>query len=81
MKPGAFTFSSQRWISTIKSLGETGMVYVVVSVTLKDGRKFNQVVIDSGILARIRGLSNVPFAEDDIADISATHERWDWNDL
>jgi len=56
------------------------MGFVVVSVTLKDGRKFNQAVIDSGILSRIRGLPNIPFAENEVADIAPTHDKWDWDE-
>lgn len=76
---GAFLFSGE-WVETVQNLGETGMGYTVASVTLKDGRKFDQVVIDSGWLARVRGLANVPFRETDIASIKATHEKWDWNE-
>ncbi|MHB8423847.1 MAG: hypothetical protein ACYDB9_01650 [Gammaproteobacteria bacterium] len=55
------------------------MGYTVVSVTLQDGRKFEQVIIDSGYLHTIRGLPDVPFAEDDIIDITANHRKWNWN--
>jgi hypothetical protein len=73
MKPGAFAFSG-RWLPTVKALGETGMGYTVVSVTLNDGRTFEQALIDSGYLCRVRGLATVPFAENDITDIKATHK-------
>jgi hypothetical protein len=79
MRPGSFIFSAE-WLAKVKSLPETGMGYTVVCVTLRDGRKFNQALIDSGYLTQVRGLPNVPFKEDDIAGISATHEKWDWNE-
>jgi len=54
------------------------MGYCVVSVVLKDGRRFDQVVIDSGYLARARGFKEIPFAESDIAQIFQTDDKWDW---
>jgi hypothetical protein len=62
----------------VQKLPETGMGYTIVSITLVDGRTFDQAIIASGYLHRIRGRSDVPFSEDDIADIRATHDKWDW---
>jgi hypothetical protein len=56
------------------------MGYVVVSVTLNDGRVFPQAMIDSGYLARVRGHFCVPIREDDIADIKQTDDKWDWSE-
>jgi hypothetical protein len=68
-------------MSTVQKLFETGMGYTIVSITLKDGRRrFNQAIINSGYLTRVRGLPNVPFSEDDIAEIKATHDKWDWTE-
>ena len=77
MQPGAFQFSDT-WRAKVKALPETGMGYTVVSVTLNDGRKFDQVVIDSGFLARVRGFTEIPFKENDITAITPTHDKWDW---
>jgi len=52
---------------TVRKLGETGMGYVVVSVALRDGRNYPQVLIDSGCLGRVRSLPNIPFAEEMIS--------------
>jgi hypothetical protein len=79
MRKGAFQFSDD-WTKRIRDLEETGMGYVVASVTLKDGRRFDQVVIDSGWLAGVRGLPDIPFRESDVAAIQATHDRWNWRD-
>jgi hypothetical protein len=79
MKPGAFTFSG-KWIERVQNLRETGMGYTVVTITLNDGRQFDQAMIVSGLLSRIRGLPDVPFSEDDIAEIVATHDKWDWRE-
>jgi hypothetical protein len=66
---------SGKWQAKLRQLGETGMGYTVVAVTLNDGRKFDQAVIDSGYISRIRGLPDIPFTEDDVASIIATHEK------
>jgi hypothetical protein len=34
--------------------------------------------VDSGNLSRIRGLKTIPFTEEDIEEITVTHEKWDW---
>ena len=56
------------------------MGYTIVRVVLPDGRKFEQAVIDSGWLARVRGLSDVPFSEGEISEIIPTHEKRDWQE-
>jgi hypothetical protein len=80
MRPGAFPFLDNKWIERLRQLPETGMDYWVVSISLKDGRSFNQAVVDSGYLARIRGLPDVPFTEIDIDEIKVTHDKWDWTE-
>jgi hypothetical protein len=62
-------------------LPETGMGYSVVRVTLHDRRIFQQVIVDSGTLTRVRGLPGIPFTEDDIADVEVTHDKWDWKEV
>jgi hypothetical protein len=79
MRPGAFLFS-HKWLDTVRRLGETGVGYTVVTITLADGRKFHQAVIDSGYLSRVRGYPDVPFGEVDIAEIKQTNETWDWSE-
>jgi hypothetical protein len=56
------------------------MGYTVASITLKDGRRFDQVVISAGWLSRVRGQPDMPFCECDIAAITVTHEKWDWSE-
>ncbi len=80
LRPGAFSLSA-KWSEKANALPETGMGYTVVSVVLHDGRTFRQVVIDSGFVARVRGLPDVPFTERDIADFEANHEKWDWAEV
>ena len=79
MRPGAFEFRGE-WQQRVKALPETGMGYSVVRVTLRDGRQFEQAVIDSGWMSRVRGLADVPFTEEDIAEIVPNHEKWNWDE-
>jgi hypothetical protein len=79
LRPGTFEFRGE-WQQKVKALPETGMGYCVVSIALRDGRKFEQVVIDSGWLSRVRGLADVPFCEEDIAAIAPSHETWEWEE-
>jgi len=51
----------------------------VVSVILQDGRRFDQTAVVEGIIAEIRGLDEIPFTEDQIAQIILTHDKWDFN--
>ena len=68
-----------RWARQIVALPETGMGYTVATVTLRDGRQFEQAVIGSGFITQIRGHDSIPFREDEIASIEPTHAKWDWS--
>lgn len=70
---------STRWASELASKPETGMGYQVVSVILKDGRRFDQVAVVEGKIAEIRGRKDIPFTEDQIAQIVLTHDKWNFN--
>jgi hypothetical protein len=70
---------SAHWIGHIKRQGETGMGYYIVTVTLKDGRRFDQAVVMLPYLGGIRGLNDIPFREEDIQDMHVTHHKWDWS--
>jgi hypothetical protein len=56
------------------------MGYTVVKITLNDGRAYQQAVIDSGYVARVRGCRDVPFTEAEINAIEPTHQKWRWDD-
>ena len=62
----------------LKRQGETGMGYQVVSVTLKNGKHFDQVVASEGYVIQVRGYKDVPFTTDDVASVSLTHKRWNF---
>jgi hypothetical protein len=70
---------SKRWAELLAKRPETGMGYQVVSIRLSDGRQFDQTLIVEGQITQIRGRSDIPFKESDIADIVVTHDRWDFN--
>jgi len=53
------------------------MGYHVVTITLHNKRVFRQAVVDSGRITRVRGYSEIPFHEEEIADIEII-QRWDW---
>jgi len=71
---------SEKWAAYLVALPETGMGYQVVSVTLNDGRRFEQVVVDSGYITRVRDYRDIPFAESEIAEIKITHDKWNWKE-
>ena len=69
---------SDKWGPALVSQPETGMGYQVASIILKDGSRYDQVLIESGCVTRIRGLRTIPFSENQIADIIVTHDKWDF---
>ena len=54
---------------------ETGMDYQITSVFLKDGRRFDQVVIVGGHITQIKGIAGIPVSTDEIAEIVVTHDK------
>jgi len=70
---------SAKWIAKLASEPETGMGYQVISVILRDGRRFDQVVVVEGKITEIRGLSDIPFTENQINQIILTHDKWNFN--
>jgi hypothetical protein len=60
---------SDKWASFLNSMPETGMGYVIVSVILKDGRRFDRVCVDGGVITKIGESTTIPFAEADIAEL------------
>lgn len=67
-----------KWAPILKSQPETGMGYCVATVSLRDGRKFEQVVIVGGVITEIAGDRAIPFAEEEITDIRVTHDKYQW---
>lgn len=69
---------SAKWATDLAKKPETGMGYQIVSVILKDGTTFEQVVIVEGQITKVRGRPDIPFKEDQIGDIKLTHDKWDF---
>ena len=64
----------------MKSAEETGIGYQVVSVILKDGRVFEQVVISEGCIIEVRGHKEIPFTPDEVVSVHVTHKHWNFRD-
>jgi hypothetical protein len=57
------------------------MGYQIVSVTLKDGRRFDQVVALDGYFTQVRGHPVMPFtSKDEIGRAAVTHKRWNFRE-
>jgi hypothetical protein len=69
-----------RFVDQLKGTKETGIGYQVVSVELKDGRSFDQVVTSEGCIIEVRGYTEIPFAADDVASVSLNHKHWNFRD-
>ena len=69
---------SPKWAAQLTGQPETGMGYQVVSVILKNGQRFDQAIIDSGYITRVRRFKEIPFTEDEIQEIIVTHDKWDF---
>jgi hypothetical protein len=69
---------SSKWGPVLVSQPETGMGYQVVSIILKDGSRYDQALIEAGCITRIRGLEEIPFKENQIAEIIVTHDKWNF---
>jgi hypothetical protein len=69
---------SEKWATRLAAEPETGMGYQIASIVLKDGKKFDQVVIVGGNIAQVRGVGGIPFSEDQIEKITVTHDKWDF---
>jgi len=68
------------FVDHLKGANETGIGYKVVSVELKDGRTFDQVVTSECCIIEVRGYKEIPFAAEDVALVSVNHKRWNFRD-
>jgi hypothetical protein len=60
---------SAKWARAVISLPEIRMGSQLATVRLKDGRKFDHVLIVEGHITKIAGNDNIPFTEDEIDQI------------
>jgi len=70
----------QACLDGLKRSGETGIGYQIVSVELKDGRRFEQVVASEGCIIEVRGYEEIPFAPEQVASVIVNHKRWNFRD-
>jgi len=68
------------FVDLLKGAKETGIGYQVVSVILKDGRSFDQVVASECCIIEVRGYKEIPFAAEDVVSVSVNHKRWNFRD-
>ena len=66
---------SSKWAPILVSQSETGMNYQIASVLLKNGRRFDHVRISGGYIMKIGESQEVPFEEEEIADIVVNHGK------
>jgi hypothetical protein len=62
----------KKWAEVLISQPETGMGYQAATVHLSDGRRFDGVMIVEGKITIINGDPNIPFLEEEIANIIVT---------
>jgi hypothetical protein len=65
-------------VDRLKAHGETGPGYQVVSVILRNGKRFDQVVASEGCVIQVRGHRDIPFAADDVASVAVNHTPWNF---
>ncbi len=66
------------FVDNLKRTKETGIGYQVVSVELRDGRSFDQVVTSEGCVIEVRGFKEIPFSSEDVASVIVNHKHWNF---
>jgi hypothetical protein len=67
-------------VDQLKGVRETGIGYQIVSVKLRDGRSFDQVVTSEGCIIEVRGYEEIPFAPEDVASVMVNHKHWNFRE-
>lgn len=67
-------------VDDLKLAQETGIGYLVVSVELRDGRCFEQVLASEGCIIEVRGHKEIPFGSQDLASVRVNHKRWNFRE-
>jgi len=70
---------STEWLEYLIKKPETGMGYHIVSIVLRDGTRYDKVVVDGGYITKIKEFAIIPFSNEDIQEIIVTHDKWDFN--
>ena len=66
---------SNEWAPVLLAQHETGLGYQIVSVYLRDGRRFHRVTVVGGTITEINEGKEIPFGVEEIADIKVTHGK------
>jgi len=66
---------SEKWVPVLIGQPETGMGYQITTIILKDGRRFPNVTIAGGIVTQVEAYGDIPFKDEEIADIVVTHGK------
>lgn len=64
-----------KWTPSLLKQGETGMGYQTASVTLRDGRVIEDVLIIGGTVVEVRGCDTIPFSVEDISVLFTRSHR------
>jgi hypothetical protein len=67
----------EKWLEALAQERETGMGYQVVTIFLRDGRRYEGVVVVDGKISKVAGSTSLPFVEGDISSIAVTHDPSD----
>jgi hypothetical protein len=73
-----YRLSEKRFADFFKQQPETGLGYWVATAVLKDGQKYDQVLVNSGYVTRVKGHENIPFTEPEIDHFVVTHQKWEF---
>ena len=66
---------SEKWAPRLVNQPETGMGYQIATVSLADGREFDNVIIVGGVITSVGGSEKIPFSEDQINDIQVAGRK------
>ena len=70
----------QECLAHLRRAAQTGPGYQIVSVELKDGRRFDQSVVSEGCIIEVRGYKEIPFFPGEIVSVSVNHKVWNFTD-
>lgn len=63
------------WAPVIRDAREAGIGYCIATVRLNSGAVYEHVVIVGGTITEVAGYAGIPFAADEITDITVTNDR------
>jgi len=67
-------------VAQLRGKEEAGIGYQIVSVELKDGRRFDQAIVSEGCIIQVRGYDDIPFAPHEVAFVAVNHRDWNFRE-